>query len=170
MQARYICIYKEKKTAGMMTRTCSKGMFNDFFGQWGAHVHCWCYTNKRIRKSTTQCVVSAFPVQLHFLWFKMENMSGVSYMKWPAGGEPALRRKDLTTLGHDYLLCPSPLLNTSIIFPFKKSETQKMLQSHNQSALRSNRDKAKHIWGELMQKQEFADSIHMGRCINEKLK
>lgn len=66
-----------------MTRTCSKGMFNDFFGQWNAHVHCWCNTNKRIRKNQQLGVVSAFPVQRHFMcvmWtkrFKMEQNKDV---------------------------------------------------------------------------------------------
>lgn len=37
-------------TARMGTRTCSKGMFNDLFGQWNAHVHSWCHTKENIRK------------------------------------------------------------------------------------------------------------------------
>lgn len=56
-----------------MTRICSKGMFNDFFGQWNAHVHCWCNTNNKIKKQQL-CVVSSFPLQLHFLFeLKFKN-------------------------------------------------------------------------------------------------
>lgn len=109
-----------------MTRTCSKGMFNDFFGQWNAHVHCWCNTNKKIRKLTTWfCVsipsstsVSCLMLTKDSKWSRAK-MSGVSRKDWPVGGEPALTWKNKTkkklvsqlTLVHEYLLCPVPLMH-----------------------------------------------------------
>lgn len=88
-----------KKDSKNDDRTCSKGMFNDFFGQWNAHVHCWCNTNKRIRNLTTQCCVS-IPSSISSFWTSTKN-SKWSRTKclechaknWPVGGEPALATK-----------------------------------------------------------------------------
>lgn len=56
-----------------MTRTCSKGMFNDFFGQWNAHVHSWWNTNNKIRKLTAKCSVS-IPISTSFLQQKKNKL------------------------------------------------------------------------------------------------
>lgn len=103
-----------------MTRVCSKGMFNDFFGQWNAHVHFWCNTNKTT--TTVLCHHSHLNLISCFNWnLKMEHkMSGVPYTDWPVGGEPALTKEQKNKEGrkwhrmnqstdvHDCLLWPLP--------------------------------------------------------------
>lgn len=115
--------FNKKKTARMMTRVCSKGMFNDFFGQWNAHVHCWCNTNKNNNNNSVLCHHSHLNLISCFNWnLKMEHkMSGVPYTDWPVEGEPALtkeqtkrklHRMNQSTDVHDYLQWPLPLMHS----------------------------------------------------------
>lgn len=113
-----------------MTRTCSKGMFNDFFGQWNAHVHSWWNTNNKIRKLTTKCFVS-IPILTSFLQQKKKKnkikkvkVSGVPHKDCPVGGESQLLHKKIITHESIYTCAwISAMLSSSRTlgpFPLKK--------------------------------------------------
>lgn len=80
------------------------------------------------------------------------KMSGVSRKDWPVGGEPALTKKKKEkkiTHSESTYTCAwvsampgSTHLPVALVFPFEKTETWKIFQSHNQSVMSSDRDKA----------------------------
>lgn len=94
---------RSKKTA-VMSRTCSKEMFNDFFEQWNAHVHCWCNTNKIRGKKKKNNTRLCLHHQLRWRsWrrkvnMEQDKMSGVPCKDWPVGGESQLFSEEKTTV------------------------------------------------------------------------